>query len=319
VSEEALPTEGKPDLVFPHGFLSFRVTGLVPADTVVLTITFASSIPSGVCSFWKYGPTPTDPRQHWYPLPIGHDNGDSVMTVTLTDGGPGDHDLTANGVIVDPGGLGVPSSVPSSHGYADYGHSLRSLPELVSSASVTQTGSDLVVDFPRVGSLIFSIVDSTGIVDIYSDMGVMRQRGFILAGQVLRILGSLQFSGPIAVSLIFAVPYGQDVNQARLYQWDGTSWRDITTGLTVGDAGWGTVTGTTTTLGLFRVSFAPNGPAASPSESPQNAPAKLTVDVGLVPAVGLMALAVAGTAAWGSSLRTTAPSNRKRAARRRNG
>lgn len=165
--------------------------------------------------------------------------------------------------------------------------------------------------------MTFSNLGGTGTLWVYSDIGVMRQGGFILAGQVLRIVGDVQFTGPITISLTFTAPFGQDVNQAHLYQWNGEAWVDITTSLTVGGAGWGTVTGTTTTLGLFRVGFAPSGPAGSPSKSPQNAPTQLNANVGVVPAIGLMVLAVAGTAAWGSSLKTTMPHGRKRAVRRR--
>jgi hypothetical protein len=38
---------------------------------------------------------------------LGSDNGDNILTLTLTDGGPGDADGLANGTIVDPGGPGL--------------------------------------------------------------------------------------------------------------------------------------------------------------------------------------------------------------------
>jgi hypothetical protein len=41
---------------------------------------------------------------------MGDDDGDNVITITLVDGGLGDDDLTANGVIVDQGGPGNPPS-----------------------------------------------------------------------------------------------------------------------------------------------------------------------------------------------------------------
>jgi hypothetical protein len=43
-------------------------------------------------------------------LPIGSDDGDDTITVTLTDGGQGDADLTANGQIIDDGGPGLPNA-----------------------------------------------------------------------------------------------------------------------------------------------------------------------------------------------------------------
>jgi len=40
---------------------------------------------------------------------VGDNDGDTVITITLTDGGLGDDDKTANGVIVDDGGPSLPS------------------------------------------------------------------------------------------------------------------------------------------------------------------------------------------------------------------
>jgi len=40
---------------------------------------------------------------------LGDDDGDNVLTLTLTDGGLGDADGVANGTIADPGGPGVPA------------------------------------------------------------------------------------------------------------------------------------------------------------------------------------------------------------------
>jgi len=109
VPESALPAEGKPDLVFPHGFFEFEITGLTPGETVNLNITLPSAAPVGT-QYWKYGPTPSDPTNHWYQIPMGDDDGDNVITITLVDGGLGDDDLAANGVIVDQGEPGNPPS-----------------------------------------------------------------------------------------------------------------------------------------------------------------------------------------------------------------
>ena len=47
-------------------------------------------------------------------LLLGSDDGDNVLTLTITDGGPGDADGVANGQIVDPGSIGVtdPDNIP---------------------------------------------------------------------------------------------------------------------------------------------------------------------------------------------------------------
>jgi hypothetical protein len=46
-----------------------------------------------------------DPTLHWYVLPATIAG--VTATFTITDGGLGDDDLTANGTIVDQGGPGV--------------------------------------------------------------------------------------------------------------------------------------------------------------------------------------------------------------------
>lgn len=107
VDESDLPSEGKPDVVFPHGFFSFRIAGLTPGETVTLTIALPSALPVG-SEYWKYGPTAANPAGEWYRIPIGDDDGDEIITITLTDGGIGDDDLSANGEIIDKGGPALP-------------------------------------------------------------------------------------------------------------------------------------------------------------------------------------------------------------------
>ena len=107
VAEADLPPEGKPNKVFPHGFFSFKIIGFTAGDAVTVTITLPSAVPVGT-QYWKYGPTPTDPTDHWYQLPMDDDDGDNVIIITLVDGGLGDDDLTADSVIVDQGGPGNP-------------------------------------------------------------------------------------------------------------------------------------------------------------------------------------------------------------------
>jgi hypothetical protein len=107
VPESEMPEEGKPDIPFPHGFFEFEITGLNPGDSVTLTITLPSPVPV-TTQYWKYGPTPSDPSPHWYVVPMGDNDGDNVITITLIDGGLGDDDLLANGTIIDQGGPGWP-------------------------------------------------------------------------------------------------------------------------------------------------------------------------------------------------------------------
>ncbi|MEM2292804.1 MAG: choice-of-anchor U domain-containing protein [candidate division WOR-3 bacterium] len=102
ISESDLPTEGKPAFSFPHGFFSFNITGLTPGQTVNVTIIFPSDIPV-TAQYWKYH-TP----EGWYQIPIKSNDGDNIIIIQLTDGGIGDDDGIANGVIVDAEGPGIP-------------------------------------------------------------------------------------------------------------------------------------------------------------------------------------------------------------------
>jgi hypothetical protein len=116
VNEAALPVAGKPDLTFPQGFFSFNITGLAPGQEVMVTITYPENIPVGA-EYWKYGPngsTSNPQPERWYQIPLEDDDGDTILTLFLQDGGAGDDDGTANGMIIDQGGPGV--SAPPSPG-----------------------------------------------------------------------------------------------------------------------------------------------------------------------------------------------------------
>ena len=110
VDEATLPEEGKPDLVFKHGFFSFNITGFT-GKAVNVTITLPSDLPAGT-QYWKYGPTPDNHTEHWYQLPMEIIDGNRIR-ITLVDNGLGDDILTGeDGEIVDRGGSGSPPGVP---------------------------------------------------------------------------------------------------------------------------------------------------------------------------------------------------------------
>jgi len=88
-------------VTFPHGMFSFEITGLADGETITLTIELPEAVPEGTV-WWKHDGT------RWYSLPNLRDNGDNIMVIELTDGGLGDMDGVANGVITDPGGAGNP-------------------------------------------------------------------------------------------------------------------------------------------------------------------------------------------------------------------
>jgi nitrous oxidase accessory protein NosD len=100
---ESLPEE-PPHVMFPHGLFSFRIGGLSPGQSVTVRIVLPSDMPTDT-EYWKFGPTLGNPTPHWYQLiPLGDNDGDNVLEITLIDGGLGDDDLTADGVIIDQGG-----------------------------------------------------------------------------------------------------------------------------------------------------------------------------------------------------------------------
>jgi hypothetical protein len=107
----ALPPAGKPDLDFPQGFYAFNLT-LKNVDTVVMTITFPENIPAG-SQYWKYSE-----KTGWFDATslVGSNDGDNVLTLTLTDGAPGDLDGQKNGTIVDPGGPAYNEDSPNPVG-----------------------------------------------------------------------------------------------------------------------------------------------------------------------------------------------------------
>jgi hypothetical protein len=97
----AVATPPSPPVELPHGMFSFKVILASGQTTVTITIMLPGPVPVGT-KWWKYH------AGSWYSLPIGDDDGDKIITITLTDGDfPGDADSIA-GQITDPGGPGNP-------------------------------------------------------------------------------------------------------------------------------------------------------------------------------------------------------------------
>ena len=107
VDPQEIPSVGNKPAKIPFGLISFKVACAKGAE-VEINIYFSKSLPSN--SKWfkfdynngfedfssntKYSPT------------------QNKITISLKDGGFGDADGTANGYIVDPGGIGVASDLP---------------------------------------------------------------------------------------------------------------------------------------------------------------------------------------------------------------
>ena len=100
------PVDAPTGVDFPVGFLAYRVTQLAPAASTTVVISF----PEGTigASYWKYGATPDALPPHWYEFLYDGSTGAEIdgdtVILHFVDGERGDHDLKANGEIVDPGG-----------------------------------------------------------------------------------------------------------------------------------------------------------------------------------------------------------------------
>jgi len=105
-SVSTLPPSG---YSFPYGLFSFTVSGLSAAQTVTVTMTLSSPLPSGDFSYWKFH---GGSWQQIYSSKVSLDSTRKVITLTLTDSAtPDDSDGSANGVIVDPGGPAITPAV----------------------------------------------------------------------------------------------------------------------------------------------------------------------------------------------------------------
>jgi len=84
----------------PFGLLSYRLYTTTPGATVSLPVYFSEPLPPWF-EWWKY-----DPEIGLYDFSQYVTFADDMMSavLTLTDGGAGDGDHVANGIIVDPGG-----------------------------------------------------------------------------------------------------------------------------------------------------------------------------------------------------------------------
>ena len=96
-----------PNSTLPYGLFKMTVQGCTPGQTKLsVKLVYPVALPPGT-QYWKYGRTADNHADHWYVLPSAVIAGNTV-SFSITDGGLGDDDLTANGSITDPGGVGNP-------------------------------------------------------------------------------------------------------------------------------------------------------------------------------------------------------------------
>jgi hypothetical protein len=98
---------------FPFGLINFKLIMDQPGDQAEITIYFSEPAPPGG-RWFKYDPI----EAIWTDFSFQTDFSEDRQSVTLylVDGGEGDVDGTANGIIVDPSGVGVSSSSIGSGG-----------------------------------------------------------------------------------------------------------------------------------------------------------------------------------------------------------
>ena len=100
-----------------NGLLDLTLTTGTSGSDATVVVQYTTAVPAGAV-YMKYGKTATNPTDHWYQLAANRAvfAADRMsVTLTLTDGGAGDNDLTANSTIVDPGGpaLVTPDPIPT--------------------------------------------------------------------------------------------------------------------------------------------------------------------------------------------------------------
>lgn len=123
---------------FPMGYLDFSIAGLATGDESVLKIHYpANMTPS---KYYKFEPTTTLATPAWY-IYNNAKIESGLTTVILKDGQDGDSDLTANGTIVDPGGLGfIPNTRPVAN--ADTATTKQDTPVTTSNVLANDTDAD---------------------------------------------------------------------------------------------------------------------------------------------------------------------------------
>ncbi|CAK0780747.1 hypothetical protein CCP4SC76_7590001 [Gammaproteobacteria bacterium] len=135
LGDTGMPTAAPPDTTLPYGLFKLAIQGCTPGQTQRITLVYPDALPSGT-RYWKYGKTADNQTDHWYVLPGALIQGNSV-TFTLTDGDFGDDDMTADGVLTDPGAPGASTlAIQGSTGSGQVG-----VPYSVSLSAVNGVGS----------------------------------------------------------------------------------------------------------------------------------------------------------------------------------
>lgn len=107
--EKPHSTDPPEDIDFELGFFDFTINHTMVGDAVSMTFRLEEGVAPD--TYYKFGPTPDNPVDHWYEFLYDGETGaqinDNVVTLYFKDGQRGDSDLDdTNGIIADPGGPG---------------------------------------------------------------------------------------------------------------------------------------------------------------------------------------------------------------------
>ncbi|WP_223275269.1 beta strand repeat-containing protein [Delftia tsuruhatensis] len=98
-------------LSFPYGNVHFVARGCTPSSSITVSVSWPGPV-TGM-AYWKFGPASAGAADSWY-QPAGAVVSGNTTSVVVTDGGQGDDDRAANGVIVDPSGPARVGAAPGA-------------------------------------------------------------------------------------------------------------------------------------------------------------------------------------------------------------
>ncbi|NOY70751.1 MAG: hypothetical protein GXP53_14930 [Deltaproteobacteria bacterium] len=111
VLAQGTKSPGRPDEM-PYGLVDMDIRVDAPGDTAVVSIYFPEAVPEEY-GWFKYNETG---GWHDYGAHAVFSADRTSVTLTLVDGGAGDDDGEANGIILDPSGVGSPPASESGSG-----------------------------------------------------------------------------------------------------------------------------------------------------------------------------------------------------------